>query len=91
MKNWLSMKRNGGTGTTTTSTTSTSSTAVVSDLNIEVKIVSWLWYSVSRGCGVPGLGRGLTGLDKSHERVQLMVRYLLGNSWMCGRRGNDGL
>ena len=78
MKNWLSMKRDGG-----TPGTSSTSTAVVSDLNIEVKIVSWLRY-VRPSCGVPGLGSGLHGLDKSHERVQLMVRYLLGNSWLCG-------
>ena len=87
MKNWLSMKRDGG-----TPGTSSTSTAVVSDLNIEVKIVSRLWYTATVVCGVPGLGGGLTSVDKSHERVELMVGYLVGNSGLCGRReGTQGL
>ena len=86
MKNWLSMN-------SWTPSSSSTSTAVVSDLNIEVKIVSRLWYTATVVCGVPGLGAGLTCVDKSHERVELMVRYLVGNSGLCGRRreGTEGL
>ena len=91
MENWLSMKRNGGTGTAPSSSTAT---AVVPDLNIEVKIVSWLWYVRPRcaglNCDVPGVGR-LHGVDKSHERVELVVRDLVGNSRLSRRGGAPGL
>ena len=88
MENWLSMKRNGGTGTAPSSSTAT---AVVPDLNIELKILRWLWDSVSRGCGVLGLRSGLHGVDKGHERVELMVRDLVGNSRLSRRGGAPGL
>ena len=91
VENWLSRKRKVGSGSASTSTTST---AVVPDLNIEVKIVSWLWYVRPRCAGlnwdVPGVGR-LHGVDKSHERVELMVRYLVGSSWLCGRKVSGGI
>ena len=91
MENWLGMKRNGRTDTAPSSSTAT---AVVPDLNIEVKIVSWLWYVRPRCAGlnwdVPGVGR-LHGVDKSHERVELMVRYLVGSSWLCGRKVSGGI
>ena len=97
------MKRNWRTGTTTTSsastacTTSSASTAVVPDLNIEVKIVSWLWYVRRRprcagvSCNDSRVGSGLTGVDKSHERVQLMVRYLVRESWLTDGIYGSGL
>ena len=89
LENWLSMKWRTG------SRSSPSSSAVVPDLNIEVKIVSRLW-NVRPSCAdwtssLSRLWGGLAGLNKGHERVQLVVRYLVSNSWLSGGRLTDGI
>ena len=53
-------------------------TAVVSDLNIYVEMFSRLGH-VRSLCGGGGAGGRLHRVDERHERVELMIRYLLRN------------
>ena len=53
-------------------------TAVVSDLNIYVEMFSRLGH-VRPLCGGGGAWGGLHRVDERHERVELMIRYLLRN------------
>ena len=93
MENWLSLKKRRS--CRTGSRCCPSSTAVVPDLNIEVKIVSRLWNvrpsSAGRSSSVSRLGGGLAGVNKSHERVELVVRYPVRNSGLSGGRATDGI
>ena len=79
----------------TGSRSSPSSSAVVPDLNIEVKVVSRLWNvrpsCADWTCSLSRLWGGLAGVNKGHERVQLVVRYLVSNSWLSGGRLTDGI
>ena len=70
LENWLGLSLRGNFGV---------STAVISDLNIEVKIFPWL-RDVRPCCGqrmedVAGTGCGLHGVHERHERIQLVICY----------------